>query len=340
MKLFFTKKKEKWDTDPEADSYKGLNDFDVKKYSKEWKLIRNNIEWSSYTHWKFKPFSGDYINVNSKGNRNTLNPANKKGIHIVMLGGSTVWGVGVSDSHTIPSLLANSLFKHGVNAEVINLGQIGYITTQDVIEFMQYIKTNLRPDFVIFYNGMNDVLAAIENNKSGIPYGEMNRQKEFNILKNKMSLLSALFDLFPIKKNKFQVEYSIIDSLLIDYQYNFIFIEALRNRYNFSSLYYLQPTIFNKENLTEYEKRQQYYLEGSQPYINYFYSKVSEFFVSQKIENFIDLSDILKDFNSPCFVDCAHLSQEGNSLIANRISTDILNQIKTTNSLNKAKDIL
>mgnify|MGYP000108911977 CR=1 FL=1 len=321
--------KDKWDTDPDADCYKNSKDFDVGQYGSEWKSIRNNLTWCSYTYWQFKPFTGRYISVNGDGNRNTTNLRGKPNMRIVILGGSTVWGVGVKDSDTLPSLLSAMLHKTGIVAEVTNLGQIGYMTTQDVICLIEYMKKNPLPGYAIFYNGMNDVLAAVENNRPCVPYNEINREKEFNLLTRRGDLIKSFYySVFPAKtKNKMQQPDFLIDGALKNYCGNIALIEAIKNKYNFKPLYYLQPTIFHKKYLSKYERQQQQYLKEVKPHIEQFYERIANETALTDIPNFKDISHVLYEIAIPCFVDCAHLSAEANEIIASEMFVDIMAEI-------------
>ena len=86
---------------------------------------------------------------------------------VFVFGGSTIWGTGVPDSSTIPSYLCE-LLQSSLSGpvEVRNFGQLGYVSTQEMIELCFQLRSNNVPDLVIFLDGMNDVAAAYE---SGIP---------------------------------------------------------------------------------------------------------------------------------------------------------------------------
>ena len=135
-----------------ADVYK--NTTEISSYFKEFN--ESNIEqWHPYTYWRRQPFHGQLINIDNFGRRFTTNypyplSKSKKIIKIFVFGGSTVWGTGVSDSSTIPSLLNIELYKKGINSQVTNFGESGYVSTQELIMLMQELKSGNMPDFVIF----------------------------------------------------------------------------------------------------------------------------------------------------------------------------------------------
>ena len=77
-----------------------------------------------------------------------------------MFGGSTAWGEGAPDDETIPSHLARLMNVWGVDTTVKNLGERGYVSTQEVVFLYRELQAGRRPDVVVFYDGINDAAAA------------------------------------------------------------------------------------------------------------------------------------------------------------------------------------
>ncbi|PKK90100.1 MAG: hypothetical protein CVV64_11315 [Candidatus Wallbacteria bacterium HGW-Wallbacteria-1] len=74
-------------------------------------------------------------------------------IRVAILGGSTVFGTGVTDSESWPALLQKKL---GDKYAVINYGVPGYSTVENIIQ-MALIVPEVKPHIVIFYEGWNDI---------------------------------------------------------------------------------------------------------------------------------------------------------------------------------------
>lgn len=72
---------------------------------------------------------------------------------IVIIGGSTTYGVDVSDTATWPTLLGNSL---GPSFEVLNLGVAGHGTAEHLY-MMGSVASRLEPDVVVLHVGLNDM---------------------------------------------------------------------------------------------------------------------------------------------------------------------------------------
>lgn len=145
--------------------------------------------WYPYVYWRSGPYQGRYINVRSNGLRFTANNASanpgssSKPLKLFMFGGSTMFGLGARDDHTIPSLLAAMLRRDGVKTvEITNYGQIGYVSTQEVIELSEQLRRGDVPNLVIFYDGINDAAASYQDGVAGVPQNEFNRAREFDLL--------------------------------------------------------------------------------------------------------------------------------------------------------------
>ncbi len=94
-----------------------------------------------------------------------------------------MWGYGVRDDSTVASLLSKRLAeKTGYNAEVFNYGQIGYVSTQEVLLLYELLGQGLRPDVVVFYDGINDSFTAYQSGIAGLAQNESFRVREFNLL--------------------------------------------------------------------------------------------------------------------------------------------------------------
>jgi hypothetical protein len=123
------------------------------------------IRWRSYVYRRRKPFHGKYINVDTAGLRITPAPtppapASTRPLTVFMFGGSTLWGTGARDAFAIPALVAGELRHAGLNVEVTNFGESGYVSTQSLVALLLELRAGRRPDVVVFYDGVNDTFSA------------------------------------------------------------------------------------------------------------------------------------------------------------------------------------
>jgi hypothetical protein len=118
-----------------------------------------------YIIWKRVPFDGKTIKINQDGIRSTpgsnCNPGSYK---VFLFGGSSMWGWGAPDWGTIPAYLQSGLgavIKKPVCT--VNYGEIGNVSTQELIKLILQLQAGNFPDLVIFYDGVNDTQSAYDN---------------------------------------------------------------------------------------------------------------------------------------------------------------------------------
>ena len=136
------------------------------EYAKE--MEENSLRWEPYIYWRRKPYEGKYININSDGIRLTTPSQTSpdqagRSLRVFMFGGSTMWGTSARDACTIPSFLSKALKGRGKRIEIINFGETGYVSTQEVITLLLQLRKGNVPDIVIFYDGENDTYSAYQN---------------------------------------------------------------------------------------------------------------------------------------------------------------------------------
>ena len=101
-------------------------------------------------------------------------PGARKVYRIGIFGGSTVQGVGVPDDLTIPSqfsMLANTASSAALY-RVENYGVSAYTYTQSILKLALLLREGERFDYVILYNGANDIDNAYTEGSAGALYGE------------------------------------------------------------------------------------------------------------------------------------------------------------------------
>ena len=141
--------------------------------AEHWRELRDTkADYHPYVLWRRAPFRGRTITVNNDGVRATPGTDCRPGAYTVfVLGGSTVWGYGVPDWATIPAYLAQELrARRGAPVCVVNLGELGFNSTQDLIELIRQLQAGHVPDLVIFYQGINDVWTAAQAGKPGLHF--------------------------------------------------------------------------------------------------------------------------------------------------------------------------
>lgn len=353
FKLYFTIQLNE-DSRLQADCYKNV--AWAKYYYKEFNKC-NVEEWEPYVYWRRKPFNGEFINVDANQRRKTVfeksaSVKTEPFVKVFMFGGSTLWGTGVRDEFTIPSLVGKNLNEAGYNVEVVNFGESGYVNTQEVIELSIQLQQDNIPSLVIFYDGVNDVFSAYQQGKAGIPQNEFNRGKEFNSLISKKKSLSVFFESLKTlstfqfisglsKPKQVQINYSdseienISQKVIEIYNHNIKIVFSLAEEYGFNTLFYWQPSIFSKNELSDYEQKE---LEKVN-YIQSFTEKTNSHLGHDELHHnslhFYDISKIFLNESTPVFIDFCHISEYGNSIIAERMANDIKSVL-----IQKSEDVI
>lgn len=321
------------------------------------------MEWRPYVYCQRKSFHGKYINVDENGIRKTWHDgslkANDSKIPVVFFfGGSTMWGQGSRDNGTIPSFVAKKLAEKNISARIVNLGEVGRVNTQELIVLLHNLQRGNIPDLAVFYDGFNDIYSSISQYEPGIPLNEKNRIAEFNTLQNKAfpyaylmryyddnssisrlvkSMHKRLYGDLPSSRNKNNSARSRVQEMqdmkqlkcaeeaLSIYANNIKIIHALSKCYNFSVLFYWQPTIFDKKQLSPYEKQQFESKKYAQPAFKRINDIISsdEFNVKNEVP-FRNIHDVFTSIQKPIFIDFCHICEDGNNIVADEIVTDII----------------
>lgn len=277
-----------------------------------------------------------------------------------MFGGSTLWGTGARDEFTIASLLTAELEKQGLHVEVTNYGESGYVSTQEVILLMTLLQKGSVPDLVIFYDGVNDTYSAYQEQIAGIPQNENNRADDFNLSKSSalrrrmgmdardiLAMLSTTRLIIGIQKRVgVQQEGKVVkppqwrqdkasspDSLAEDvveiYRGNIELVMALGAHYHFDSLFYWQPTILQKDPLTEYEKESRKEVAPFEGHFLKTYAELSSKRLSEAESiHFRDLSHVFSSMSQPLYADWCHVGETGNGVIAKEMADDVLSRVR------------
>jgi hypothetical protein len=275
-------------------THRQSNDWWVRQRSDWWAGYyrdANNwrVRWIPYSYWMSEPLDGQYIRIDANGLRHTwhngVTNSRKRMFRVFMFGGSTMFGTGASDDYTIPSVLVRDLAQRGIGGvEIINFGQGGYVSTQEMILLLAQVRQGNVPNLVIFYDGCNDTFSAFQNGEAGVTENERNRVREFNLLNT--ALPEARRQLFWFTAQTFARRLYIVRMTIIclrkliprnqfkdsaddtggiwswehfkasppglpkstvhAYLDNMHFIAEVGRRMGFATLFYWQPTLYSK----------------------------------------------------------------------------------------------
>jgi len=276
-------------------------------------------------------YKGKWINV--KNNRRvTINKPRDYLGKIYLFGGSTVYNGEVPDNLTIASQLA-SLGANEYLYEVVNMGATSIHSAQQVGRLKSEIKLNKR-DFVIFYDGVNDVLQRIiYENQEGYMIGQPKKESFWmKLIRSKRKYSSILQIMYSeMIKNSKEVSPVLINDSVDDY----INILVDTNKYveNQGAFFYhfLQPTLFTKNKLNDYE---QMLVEKGEPFVPLQFVepyKKSYPLIENRLKNFDfsnSLTGIFNKLDKSPFLDYCHVNHIGNKIISENIWINIKAKLK------------
>lgn len=256
--------------------YQGLSYYSEQDWSplywKEFKLALRK-KYSPYVIWRSAPFHGTLLNIDPSGYRHTPGAeCDSNAYKVYIFGGSAIWGWGSPDEGTIPAFLQSGLqSKLAKPVCVMNYGENAYVSTQGVIHLMLLLESGDIPDVVIFYDGVNEVLAA---SQSGMPIVHQNLSEISGVFEdhqapiisfvqssNSYELLQMVLSQLPISVGretpKLQYDPDVLsDQVAEAYLNNYEIVSSLADKYHFDFYFIWQPHILmgNKPLSSEEQK--------------------------------------------------------------------------------------
>ncbi len=336
-----------------------VNESWVPAYFRAMNSVR--MRWYPFVYWKTAPMRSAYLNIDRHSNRINWNPprskANKPLLRVFAFGGSTTWGAGARDDYTIPSLLSKYLAGNPLyDIEVRNFGQMGWVTSQEVIYLYELLRRGERPDLVIFYDGINDTFLGYQDGIAGLTQNEFLRAEEFGILASssgrkrlyRTALRSFLMntgmaDLIKLLAGRdeatvergevgpiasiaylappgdFEGADAVEQDVVNIYLFNQQMVRTLGDRFGFRALFYWQPVVYCKHPLTRYEQA----FIGARSRREFFTGTYRRLSDAAQANQVYDISGILNgDPAKTYFVDQWHITEEGNAVVAHRMAAD------------------
>jgi hypothetical protein len=296
-------------------------------------------QYTPWVIWRNIPFESAYINVNQDGIRRTPGADCVPGSYKVFaFGGSTMWGIGSPDWGTIAAYLQADLAK--INNQpvcTINFGEVNYVSTQGVINFMTQIKKGNIPNLVIFYDGINDVYSGYDTGQACVHdnlkviaslYNSQDVQPADHVVKlmqnsNTYQLVNRLFGNFT-KANQKVINYrtmgvdtdSLAASIAQCYFGNYEIVGALAQKYGFEYDFFWQPMIaIGNKPLTNNEQDMRSSLDPALVDLYAATYRVVEQSAQEK-KNFFYIANVFDDHRDEIWINFCHVTPVGDHIIA------------------------
>nr|CAM74070.1 conserved hypothetical protein [Magnetospirillum gryphiswaldense MSR-1] len=114
--------------------------------------------YAPLTEYRMPARQGRHLTIDGQGIRGGVMGAD--GPRVVVFGGSTAFGHGLTDGETIAAIMAAKLAQDGRPARVENRATPGWYSTQDRIAFAEMLATGDKPDVAVFIHGVDDFLSC------------------------------------------------------------------------------------------------------------------------------------------------------------------------------------
>lgn len=280
--------------------------------------------YQPYVVWRRQPFTGQTITIDSAGIRKTGDGCDAAH-NVFMFGGSTMWGWGAPDWLTIPAYFqAGMAASTEVNPCVTNFGDDSYISTQNVIALIKELQSGNVPELVVFYDGINDTLNALQSGKAGIhTYAdEISRslEKVYHRALSESQAFRLVRSLLHQKSNELDASEldALAGSVVQLYLGNYEIVSALAEHFGFEHFFFWQPVIsVGSKVLTKEEEALRD--ELSPVTINFFrsvYQQIESAASQPEYDRLHYIGDIFSGESSQLWMDPWHVTPVGNEMVA------------------------
>lgn len=289
-------------------------------------------QYEPYVGFAPYPCNGRTLNVDAPEaefpRRRTLPAVDKAVTSVYVFGGSTSFGIYVSDKDTWPSSLQALL----PGARVTNFGRPYYYSTQEVALFLRLLKTGHRPDVVVFMDGLNDCFMPFWEVRPDAPmftsrmvewihmaqFGKdwLSQYRWIPLVRLAYVLHQRLWPVAVASGEKAPTTDEFADRIVDSYRENVQQVEALCQAYHVRPIFCWQPCPFY-----HYDMGLQRRTFLIPPPMYEVFNKVYER-VSKAVPRAHFMGDVLQGYDNkvPAFVDNFHYSPAFGRYLAGEVS--------------------
>lgn len=255
------------------------------------------------------------------GRRVTWQPPTVPHLRVWIFGGSTTFGLGQRDDHTIASELAKGADAAGIPIEVTNFGVHGDVHWNETQRLRDALASGMPPpDLVIFYDGWNDFTSHTFDNAHGSADGETFRGTLDAIVAGQRVEGSALLDwirpsrdaLTPTTTTTLTPEANL-DASIRQYRLGIEDSRSLLAARGIPAAYFLQPTVATRAQPVPGETA------ASTETV-----AMTRRFREQRPDGVVDLGAVMDGVASPIFFDFGHTNEQGAKIVADALLQQLL----------------
>ena len=341
---------------PKAYVQSGLAEgFDADLLQDEMADVWGGVVYDPYLGFRALPnYRGQYVNTDAEGFRRTSQylKGREETRHWMFMGGSTMWGVGpASDSETIPSHFAKLINEADPDKDhvVTNYGMGGYHNSQELILFLGKIGFE-DVDYVVFFDFVSESNYPFSDGAGSYlapdpTYSSMGILKMLDDAPGRAMFLAywtgravgrlPLWQLGSRAQALLKqagrapdqpVDIESARKVARLYRRNKTIIDAVAAEYGVKTFFIMQPNLFTKSKLSEYERTSPYWKEATTVgFTRAVYSAGRN--LLDHDGNFLDLSNVV-DVPVTLYLDDHHTNGEGNLFLAEKILGALRNMVQ------------
>jgi lysophospholipase L1-like esterase len=224
---------------------------------------------------------------------------------------------------------------------VYNYGEPGYTFTQGVFYLITRLREGARPNFVIFYDGFNDVYGAYQSGKPGSQQNMAQLREKLEskprqlywkavqeLLRENVYLYSRVLTRFLYRPEERYREVgagftdqelkNLAAGLVQYYAQSLALVDNLSQAYGFKYICFWQPALFTEVRVLPQETRVDVRLEDKK--FARLYQFTNQYLAQHPPSpHFYNLTDVLSGRTQLCYIDLVHTTEKGYGLVAERI---------------------
>ena len=311
----------------ENEVFKNLNYFEIKNICYD----NNSVAHGNHPFYQPIPNQSKFtMNINSDGFRGSeISSYDSGNYKIFLTGGSTAFGFGsTSDKTTISGYLQNFFDEQfpQKNVEIINAGIISADSFREILLIKEKIIQH-RPNMIISYTGVNDsggysrafVLDEINN----IDESQKFQFKNYPWYRTPF----VIYNLFNDNDNELDITPKAVPSedfekLSESFRNNWSQSCGLLNENEIISILILQPSLITKNYLSDFEKTYSSDPDSRKFILENYANQLQ--ILENTCDHTFDLRNVMNTIDTTIYFDNVHMSDQGNSVVAQKIYEKIL----------------
>ncbi len=318
-----------------------------KEYWKEYH--DTSFHYEPFILWNANEYHGKWINMDHDGIRKTwappgaTPPAPKR---IFVMGGSAAWGIGARDDYTIPSDLSKLLNAQHKQCLVTNYGIPGFTLLQEVVKLTLLLKNGLHPDYVVFYDGSNEVYTAYQAGRvvnlhdfaeiqekieaSPITLGLKYMLAKCRIVQATEKTLAFFHLQYTYQEGAAQFTEKQLEALGKDivknYKESASLVQKLSEIYNFNYTLFWQPVIFSETSVVEDETR--FDPHSLDKNLGKLFKIVTANLANSPPPGWVDLSGAVHQAPKPVYIDFCHMTESGYAMVSEKMAAIVREKLE------------